>query len=103
MTFFIINTTSSIQPLPIDPVANETIIKHHTHTENTVHIIMNLIPVLCVLAFLNNGTIIGIAIGSKRFRNDLFPSVRLLYATLAVCDILGVITYQFVEWLGINT
>ena len=92
-----------MQPLHMNPVANITIIEHHTHIENIVHSITYLIPGLCVLAFLNNGTIIGVAIASERFRRELFPSVRLLYATLAVFDIFGVVTYQFVEWLGIET
>ena len=106
MTFYIINTTFSLHPSPIDPVANKTLMtsERHTHIESIkVRLLVYLIPVLCVLAFVNNGTIIGVAIGSKRFRKELFPSVRLLYATLAVFDIFGVITYQLVEWLGTSS
>ena len=78
--------------------------ERHTHIESIkVGILAYLIPALCLIAFVNNGTIIGVAIGSKRFHRELFPSVLLLYATLAVFDIFGVITYQFVEWLGIIT
>lgn len=75
--------------------------KRHTHMENMqVRVLVYLIPALCALAFVNNGAIISVAAFSRQFQMDLFPSVRLLYAAIAAFDIFGVITYQFVEWLG---
>ena len=67
------------------------------------HPFVFIIPALCAIAFLNNGVIISVSIASKRFAKELFPSVRLLYGTLAILDISCVVAYQLIEWIGTHT
>ena len=67
------------------------------------HPFVFIIPTLCAIAFFNNFVIISVSIASKRFSKELFPSVRLLYGTLAILDISCVVTYQFIEWIGTQT
>lgn len=65
-----------------------------------LHPLVYIIPILCAIAIINNGVIIAVSIASKRFSKELFPSVRLLYGMLALLDILCVISYQLIEWIG---
>lgn len=47
-----------------------------------------LMPILCVVALMNNLAIILVVICSKRFKSATFLSVRLLFVALAIFEIL---------------
>ena len=64
-------------------------------------VVTYLIPPLVALALANNAAVLGIVLGSVPFRRAIFLSVRLLYVALAVADLLAVLLYQTINWLGV--
>ena len=60
-----------------------------------------LIPPLVALALANNAAVLGVVLGSIPFRRAIFLSVRLLHVALAVADLLAVLLYQTIDWLGV--
>lgn len=60
-----------------------------------------IIPILVAIAFTNNAAVLGVALGSTPFKRAIFLSVRLLYIALAIADLLAVLFYQTVDWLGV--
>ena len=61
-----------------------------------------LVPVLCIIAILNNTAIIAITISNTPFHKDIFASIRLQYVALAVADIFFIFIFHIVEWLGVQ-
>ena len=61
-----------------------------------------LIPPLVALALTNNAAVLSVVLGSVPFRRAIFLSVRLLYVALAVADLLAVLLYQTIDWLGMS-
>ena len=63
--------------------------------------VLNLVPVLCVIALINNTAILAITFSNTPFRKDIFASIRLQYAALAVADICIVFIFHIPEWFGV--
>lgn len=65
------------------------------------YILKIVLPILCVVAVVNNLAIIAVALFSTRFRKATFLSVRLLCITLALFEILQAMTSRGPAVLGI--
>lgn len=63
-------------------------------------LILYLVPVLCLIAVINNVTILAVTFLNTPFRKEIFVSVRLQYGALAVADICIVLIFHLIEWLG---
>ena len=64
--------------------------------------VLYLVPILCVIALINNTAILAIIFFNTPFCNDIFASIRLQYAALAVADICFVFIFHIAEWLGVR-
>ena len=59
-----------------------------------------IVPMLAALAIINNITIIFLCLTNRNFKKSTAPPILKYYLAFAIADILSVLNYNLVTWLG---